>query len=66
MNNYQYYMKMKNICEERGREKPELGCFFLEAAKGFENKAFKLKQKGIVPINLEQKTLLSFYGVRTC
>ena len=66
MNNYQYYMKMKNICEKRGREKPELKDFFAEAAKGFEKKAQELRIEDIVPVTKEQKKFLSFYGVKVC
>lgn len=66
MNNYQYYMKMKDICEKKGRSLPDQRVFFAEAAKGFEKKAMELKVGDIVPINLEQKKLLSFYGLRTC
>lgn len=66
MNNYQYYMKMKNICENRGREKPELKDFFAEAAKGFEKKSQELRIEDIVPVTKEQKKFLSFYGVKVC
>ena len=66
MNNYQYYMKMKNICEKRGREKPELKGFFAEAAKGFEKKALELRIGDIVPVTKDQKKFLSFYGVKVC
>lgn len=66
MNNYQYYMKMKNICEKRGREKPELKDFFAEAAKGFEKKALELRIGDIVPVTKDQKKFLSFYGVKVC
>lgn len=66
MNNYQYYMKMKNICENRGREKPELKDFFAEAAKGFEKKAMELKVGDIIPLTAEQKKTLAFYGIKAC
>lgn len=66
MNNYQYYMKMKNICENRGREKPELKDFFAEAARGFEKKARELKVGDIIPVTAEQKKFLAFYGIKAC
>ncbi|WP_178842424.1 hypothetical protein [uncultured Treponema sp.] len=49
MNNYQYYIKMKNICEERGREKPELRCFFLEARKVLKTKPLSLNKRTSFP-----------------
>ena len=66
MNNYQYYMKMKDICEKKGRSLPELRTFFAEAAKGFEKKARELKVGDIIPVTAEQKKFLAFYGIKAC